>query len=181
MPWQPGKPISKQKSTASRLVNDSVWAHMHTHVHRRMDNWLHLLDGWRNKKLSYRRVTARCVLSVVILPIATQQCQKLLIRQVLTKLMVWSWRFIRRHQYSKTMTVWQWHQQDYMQSSVPHPTQISMPDWILLQARCSSRWQQCQINESGLVNSDRNFKNDSKRYYQTAINYTLPQPSLTWS
>ena len=26
-----------------------------------------------NKKLSYRRVTARCVLSVVILPIATQQ------------------------------------------------------------------------------------------------------------
>ena len=27
-----------------------------------------------NKKLSYRRVTARCVLSVVILPITTQQC-----------------------------------------------------------------------------------------------------------
>ena len=27
-----------------------------------------------NKKLSYRRVTARCVLSVVILPVATQQC-----------------------------------------------------------------------------------------------------------
>ena len=26
-----------------------------------------------NKKLSYRRVTARCVLSVVILPITTQQ------------------------------------------------------------------------------------------------------------
>ena len=31
-----------------------------------------------NKKLSYRRVTARCVLSVVILPIATQQCRKYL-------------------------------------------------------------------------------------------------------
>ena len=27
-----------------------------------------------NKKLSYRRVTSRCVLSVVILPITTQQC-----------------------------------------------------------------------------------------------------------
>jgi len=27
------------------------------------------------KKLSYRRVTARCVLSVVILPITTQQCR----------------------------------------------------------------------------------------------------------
>ena len=47
-----------------------------------------------NKKLSYRRVTARCVLSVVILPITTQQCmQKLLTQQVLTKPMVWSWRF----------------------------------------------------------------------------------------
>ena len=30
-------------------------------------------DVWSYKKLSYRRVTARCVLSVVILPIATQQ------------------------------------------------------------------------------------------------------------
>jgi len=31
-----------------------------------------------NKKLSYRWVTARCVLSVVILPIATQQCRNYL-------------------------------------------------------------------------------------------------------
>jgi len=31
-----------------------------------------------NKKLSYRRVTARCVLSVEILPIATQQCRNYL-------------------------------------------------------------------------------------------------------
>ena len=31
-----------------------------------------------NKKLSYRRVTARCVLSVVILLIATQQCRNYL-------------------------------------------------------------------------------------------------------
>ena len=34
----------------------------------------HVLTTSRNKKLSYRRVTARCVLSVVILPITTQQC-----------------------------------------------------------------------------------------------------------
>ena len=51
----------------------------------------------QNKKLSYRRVTARCVLSVVILPCNCHATvQKLLIRQVLTKLMVWSWRFSRR-------------------------------------------------------------------------------------
>jgi len=33
--------------------------------------------GWpkKNKKLSYRRGTARCVVSVEILPIATQQCR----------------------------------------------------------------------------------------------------------
>ena len=31
-----------------------------------------------NKKLSYHRVTARCVFSVVILPIATQQCRNYL-------------------------------------------------------------------------------------------------------
>ena len=31
-----------------------------------------------NKKLSYRRVTARCGLLVVILPIATQQCRNYL-------------------------------------------------------------------------------------------------------
>jgi len=33
---------------------------------------------YNDKKLSYRRVTARCVLSVVILPIATQQCRNYL-------------------------------------------------------------------------------------------------------
>ena len=31
-----------------------------------------------NKKLSYRRVTARCVLSVAILQITTQQCRNYL-------------------------------------------------------------------------------------------------------
>ena len=42
----------------------------------------HLLSVPRHrhsyKKLSYRRVTARCVLSVVILPVATQQCRNYL-------------------------------------------------------------------------------------------------------
>jgi len=33
---------------------------------------------WTDKKLSYRRVTARCVLSVVILPTAMQQCRNYL-------------------------------------------------------------------------------------------------------
>ena len=31
---------------------------------------------WGDKKLSYRRGTARCVVSVAILPIAKQQCKK---------------------------------------------------------------------------------------------------------
>jgi len=34
-----------------------------------------MLRSNSNKKLGYRRVTARCVLSVVILPITTQQCE----------------------------------------------------------------------------------------------------------
>ena len=44
-------------------------------------------------ELSYRRGTARCVMSVEILPIATQQWRKkLLVRQVLNKATLWSWR-----------------------------------------------------------------------------------------
>ena len=35
-------------------------------------------NNYLNKKLCYRRVTARCVLSVVILPITTQQCRNYL-------------------------------------------------------------------------------------------------------
>ena len=40
---------------------------------RKLDE-IYSLHG-ANKKLSYRRVTARCVLSVVIVPITTQQCR----------------------------------------------------------------------------------------------------------
>jgi len=39
---------------------------------------LQLCSPILNKKLSYHRVTARCVLSVVFLPIATQQCRNYL-------------------------------------------------------------------------------------------------------
>ena len=47
-----------------------------------------------NKKLSYRRGTARCVVSIEILPIATQQCRNYLYYKSWP--MVWSWRFSRR-------------------------------------------------------------------------------------
>ena len=35
-------------------------------------------SGTQDKKLSYRRGTARCVVSIEILPIATQQCRNYL-------------------------------------------------------------------------------------------------------
>jgi len=41
-----------------------------------------LLYYWANKKLRYRRVTARGVLSVVILPITKQQLLLLLLKSV---------------------------------------------------------------------------------------------------
>ena len=37
-----------------------------------------MLAARGNKKLSYRRGTARCVVSIEILPIATQQCRNYL-------------------------------------------------------------------------------------------------------
>ena len=50
----------------------------------------------KNKKLSYRRVTARWCLVSSNLANCHASVQKLLIRQVLTKSMVLSWRFSRR-------------------------------------------------------------------------------------
>ena len=38
----------------------------------------HVVSPEKDKKLSYRRGTARCVVSVEILPIATQQCRNYL-------------------------------------------------------------------------------------------------------
>jgi len=37
-----------------------------------------ITNSLNNKKLSYRRGTARCVVSIKILPIATQQCRNYL-------------------------------------------------------------------------------------------------------
>jgi len=38
----------------------------------------HVISPEEDKKLSYRRGTARCVMSIEILPIATQQCRNYL-------------------------------------------------------------------------------------------------------
>ena len=40
---------------------------------------IHVVSPEEDKKLSYRRGTARCVVSVEILPIAAQKVQKLLL------------------------------------------------------------------------------------------------------
>jgi len=39
---------------------------------------IHVVSPEEDKKLSYRRGTARCVVSIEILPIATQQCRNYL-------------------------------------------------------------------------------------------------------
>jgi len=44
----------------------------------RSENLIIDVERVEHKKLRYRRVTARCVLSVVILPITTQQCKNYL-------------------------------------------------------------------------------------------------------
>ena len=66
------------KSLASPSESASAWTC--THMQLRMAGQLQNNASCPiyNKKLSYRRVTARCVLSVVILPIATQQCRNYL-------------------------------------------------------------------------------------------------------
>jgi len=48
--------------------------------HKTWDTWgcKEITVAYLNKKLSYRRETARCVVSVEILPIATQQCRNYL-------------------------------------------------------------------------------------------------------
>ena len=47
-------------------------------LRRKLRPALQRLHGRSNKKLSYRRGTARCVVSMEILPIATQQCRNYL-------------------------------------------------------------------------------------------------------
>jgi len=57
-------------------VNQVYTAHRPTKSRRHLANDRLLISLY--KKLSYRRVTARCVLSVVIFPVTTQQCRNYL-------------------------------------------------------------------------------------------------------
>ena len=79
-------------------VCDSVYGHyvqtwtscIKSEIHnvsqrRQRRNELRPLVTFVNKKLSYRRGTARCVVSVEILPIATQQCRNYLYDESWTK------------------------------------------------------------------------------------------------
>ena len=50
----------------------------HRHVEVVIEANCHVRLNHSNKKLSYRRETARCVVSIEILPIATQQCRNYL-------------------------------------------------------------------------------------------------------
>jgi len=45
---------------------------------------IHVVSPEEDKKLSYRRGTARCVVSIEILPIATQQCRNYLYDKLCT-------------------------------------------------------------------------------------------------
>jgi len=61
-----------------KSVTDSVATAISTRALRIRSRQRLLKDGACNKKLSYRRGTARCVVSIEILPIATQQCRNYL-------------------------------------------------------------------------------------------------------
>ena len=54
------------------FTTDSLWSSFYDIMQTALDSLQ------KYKKLSYRRGTARCVVSVEILPIATQQCRNYL-------------------------------------------------------------------------------------------------------
>ena len=66
-----------QKGTVAHVVKSLTKV-------KRYDNYIRVCGQkprdrvQKNKKLSYRRGTARCVVSIEILPIATQQCRNYL-------------------------------------------------------------------------------------------------------
>ena len=64
---------NQNRLTAATVVTDSSVSRFLEDTEYRICN---ASDG--NKKLSYRRGTARCVVSVEILPSATQQCRNYL-------------------------------------------------------------------------------------------------------
>jgi len=88
--------ILKNLRHSIKLQTDrQTHTHTHTHTHRLTD-WStdpptdrqtdrYFINHNKNKKLNYRRGTARCVVSVEILPIATQQCRKCLYDKSWTK------------------------------------------------------------------------------------------------
>jgi len=56
----------------------ALWLNAQSLLHIGLCNEKSCVDWINNKKLSYRRGTVRCVVSVEILPIATQQCRNYL-------------------------------------------------------------------------------------------------------
>ena len=69
------KVVGLSISNTRKIISSSI-----AKCRKKLSNKANLVSGIirYNKKLSYRRVTARCGLSVVILPIATQQCRNYL-------------------------------------------------------------------------------------------------------
>ena len=60
-------------------VGEAEWKGLDINEHwQQMKNTSHSRASVCYKKLSYRRGTARCVVSIEILPIATQQCRNYL-------------------------------------------------------------------------------------------------------
>ena len=74
MSKMPHKTVPKQN------VNKFKVSHRWSSKTSRVTTSYHMLhlNAENNKKLSYRRVNVRCILSVIILPITTQQCRNYL-------------------------------------------------------------------------------------------------------
>ena len=81
--WKPAMASSQTHLPVScepaGVLYVSAHTHAHTHTHTRYSCvGLRGFAGLVDKKLSYHRGTARCVVSMEILPIATQQCRNYL-------------------------------------------------------------------------------------------------------
>jgi len=81
--WDFRRMMSSSSRPKSGWRNSQKWEVVYfTCIERLRDRYIMFIDKGgdyvKNKRLSYRRVTARCVLSVVILPVATQQCRNYL-------------------------------------------------------------------------------------------------------
>ena len=65
---------------------ENMWVHFKKELQDRISQYV----PEQNKKLGYRRVTARCVVSVEILPITTQHCKNYLYHKSWTNPKLWS-------------------------------------------------------------------------------------------